>query len=157
MVKLSYSMVYIGTTGVIFLVSFFLPDMKGATADVRLTDPAKATLDYITEMAKLVGSLNTALFAACGALAIKGRDWSAHWTDADGYMIILALVAGSTCYYGTYLAQTAIIEMVYHGAIDPFSVRLSTALGMQYYALLLGVFLVGLVFARMLAARRQGD
>jgi hypothetical protein len=149
-----FVVVYLGAVGAVLVASLLLPDTGGATADVRFKDPAKATLDYLTEMGKLAGTLNAALFAACGALAIKSRDWSSHWRDSDGYMIVLALLAGATSYYGTYLSQIAIVEMAFQGVIDPFSRRLAIALNIQYYALLSGVFLVGLVFTRMLAARK---
>lgn len=149
-----FVVLYVGAVVALLIASLLLPDMKGATADVKFTDPAKATLDYLTEMGKLAGTLNAALFAACGALAIKSRDWSSHWRDADGYMIVVALLAGATSYYGTYLSQTAIVEMAFQGVIDPLSRRLASALSIQYYGLLFGVFLVGLVFTRMLAARK---
>lgn len=45
-------------------------------ADVKIVDPAKAALDSMNENVKLIGTINTALFGTCGALAVKGSEWS---------------------------------------------------------------------------------
>ena len=151
-----YQVVYIGALATLWIATLFIhPSSLGG--DVTIADKGKATLDYLTELSKLAVSLNTALFAACGALAVKGGDWSERWTDWDGYCIVVALVCGAGSYYGTYLAYTAIVEMVFAGVVDPLSPRLSSALQIQYYGVLAGVFLVGLVFCRMLAARKAKD
>lgn len=150
-----YIPAYIAAVVAFFLLTFLIPENGGIDATKTLIDSAKATLDYLTELAKLIGTLNTALFGACGALAIKGKDWSTRWEHVDGYLIVVSLVAGAVSYYGAYLMHTVILEMVYHGTVDPFSTRLVWALNLQYYATLLGIFLVGLVFVRMLAARKE--
>ena len=151
-----YQVVYVGALAALWVATMFIHS-KSLGGDVTIADRGKATLDYLTEISKLAVSLNTALFAACGALAIKGGDWSDEWTSWDGYCIVLALVCGAGSYYGTYLAYTAIVEMVFAGVVDPFSFRLSSALQIQYYGVLVGIFLVGLVFCRMLAARKSKD
>lgn len=150
----SFVQVYLAVTALLLLVSFCLPGDKGAVADVKVADAGKVTLDYLMEIGKFVVTLNTALFSASGALAIKGHDWSTHWSATDGYLLVLALIAGSVSYYGAYMAHMAILEMVYSGIIDPFSARVSLALNVQYYGLLVGIFIVGLVFVRMLAGRK---
>ena len=151
-----YQVVYVGALAALWIATMFIhPGSLGV--DVTIADKGKATLDYLTELSKLVVSLNTALFTACGALAVKGGDWSDGWTNWDGYCIVVALVCGAGSYYGTYLAYTAIVEMVFAGVVDPFSPRLSSALQIQYYGVLAGIFLVGLVFCRMLAARKSKD
>jgi hypothetical protein len=154
MTRPSFVHVYLAVTALLLLASFFLLGDKGAVADVKLADAGKATLDYLTEIGKFIVTLNTALFSATGALAIKGHDWSTRWSATDGYLLVLALIAGSMSYYGAYMAHMAILEMIYSGIIDPFSGRLSLALNVQYYGLLVGIFLVGLVFVRMLAGRK---
>ncbi len=148
-----YQVAYVVALAALWIASNFIPVTPFSGA-VKITDVGKSTLDYLTEISKLAVSLNTALFAACGAMAVKGSDWSERWRTQDGYCIVLALVCGASSYYGTYLAYTAMTEMVYAGAIDPFSTRLSWAMRIQYYGVLAGVFLVGLVFCRMLAARK---
>ena len=150
----SFVQVYLAVALLLLVVSLFLPDDKGAVADVKVGDAGKATLDYLVEIGKFVVTLNTALFSASGALAIKGHDWSTRWSEVDGYLLVLALIAGGVSYYGAYMAHMAILEMVYSGIIDPFAARLSAALNVQYYGLLIGIFLVGLVFTRMLAGRK---
>ena len=154
MKAIPYTTLYVLLVFVLFVSSFFLPE-GGGSAELKLTDPGKSTLEYLSEMSKLIGTLNTAMFAACGSLAIKGRDWSLHWGRTEGYSIVLALVAGAACYYGTYLADTAILEMVNMSTVDPFSTRLQAALYIQYYGLLLGAFFLGLVFVRMMEFRKE--
>lgn len=151
-----YQVVYVVALLAFWIATTFIPT-KALTGDVKIQDAGKATLDYLTEISKLAVSLNTALFAACGALAVKGGDWSDRWKPQDGYCIVLALVCGAASYYGTYLSYAAITEMVFAGTVDPFSSRLSWAMQIQYYGVLAGVFLVGLVFCRMLAARKTSE
>jgi hypothetical protein len=127
------------------------------STEAKLPEPAKATLDYLTEAIKLVVSLNTALYGACAVVAIKGSEWSSRWTRLDGYSTVLSLVSGAVSYYGSYLTYAAMIEMSFAGIVDPFSRRLQWGLSLQYYGVLVGIFLIGAVFCRMLEARKANS
>ncbi|MBC5781528.1 hypothetical protein H8N03_01145 [Ramlibacter sp. USB13] len=135
------------------IASGFVADTSVFTPDIKLADPGKSTLDYLGEMIKLATSLNTAMFGAAAALAIKGREWSARWGALESGLVVAAFVAGAIAYYGIYLSQVTILEMVQVGAISLERSRLKVALAIQYYAVLVGVFLLGFLFVLLLGER----
>lgn len=143
---------YVIGAGLLYLASLFVPD-GAADGRFALSDGTKASLDYYAEICKVVGGLATALIAGCGALVIKGKDWSAQWGHFDAAIIVGALLAAAASLYGVYLGHIAVLQMTIEGVFDPFQARLSAALAIQYNGLLLGVFLLGLVFTRMLSHR----
>jgi len=116
-------------------------------------DPAKATVDMVLEMCKVAGTLNTALFAVAAALTIKGHDWSSRWGTFEATCVVLALICGAVSYLGVYHTYTALLGMLYVGSLNVFENRLRAGLAMQYYGILLGVFLLGWVFSRMLETK----
>lgn len=143
--------VYLFTLALLTAGSFFVPDgliSSGLQFDDKTL--AKTALDALTDLQQFVGALNTTLFGACGWLVIKGRETKTRWSNISGYAIVLALAAGTTSYYGLYLARIAILEMVSAGVLDPLTRRLQFALGLQYYGFLVGAVLLGLVFVRLL-------
>ena len=149
-----YVTAYVVSIVAFTLATFAIPDNVGINADKVLPESATAALDHLSEIARLIGTLNTALVGACGALSVRGKDWSLRWEHVDGYLIVLSLVAAAASYYGAYLMHMTILQMAFYDTIDIFSKRLMWALDLQYYGTLLGLFLVGLVFVRMLAARK---
>lgn len=143
---------YLLGTAVLYCASRFVPE-GAADGTYTLPDGVKASLDYFAEISKVVGGLATALVGGCGALVIKGREWSAHWGPYDAAAIVGALLAAAASLYGVYLGHITVLQMTIEGIFDPFQSRLGAALAIQYYGLLLGVFLLGLVFTRMLSQR----
>jgi hypothetical protein len=148
--KVPYTWIYIIAVALLFGASFFIPESNFVVPEVQISDRAKATIDYLFEMGKIVAALNTAVFSAAAALTVKGKDWSAKWGRLEGILVVVALVCGAWSYYGIYLGHIAALGMVYAGTINPFESRLSIAFSIQYYGTLIGIFLLGLVFARML-------
>jgi hypothetical protein len=148
-----YDVLYIAAVAVLWLLTSSIP-AGPLSVEAKLSEPAKATLDYLTEVIKLTVSLNTALYAACAIVAIKGSEWSAGWARLDGYSVVFALVSGAASYFGSYVTYTAMIEMSYAGSVDPFGRRLQWGLSLQYYGVLVGIFVIGAVFCRMLEARK---
>lgn len=153
---LTSTVLYVAGVIILYVASLFIPD-KGASGELTLADAAKVSLDYYLEISKLVGSLSIALVGGCGALVIKGRDWSTHWTRLDATAIVFALLAAAASLYGVYLGHIAVLQMTIERIFDPFQSRLSAALAIQYYGLVVGVLLLGLVFTRMLAVRKDDD
>ncbi len=148
-----YWLIYMALVAILFGLSFFIPVDTAIPIKNQLADPAKASLDFLLEMTKLITTLNTALLGAAGAITVKGKEWSASWNRADGILVVVALICAAISYYGTYLGYIAVLEMVYNGTIYPFSVRLRWATALQYYGTLAGVFFLGLIFTRMLEGR----
>ena len=151
------SILYVAAVVLVFVASFAIGDSAVLSASVTLTDKGKSTLEMIGEINKLTLTLNSALFGGAGLLAIKGRDWSPHWNRFDGYATVLALICGSVAYYAVYLAYIELLGMVYAGVIDPFAQRLQWAFRIQYFSTLVGVFLIGLIFTRLLERRKPPD
>lgn len=148
-----YWVVYCALVATVFFISIFLPE-GGFAADLKLVDPAKASFDIVAELNKSIGTLATTMLAASVALVVKGKDWSLHWSRLDGCLLIVVFVAGAVAHYGIYVANVASLEMVATGVVDPLATRLQVAIAFQYYALLGGMFVLGLVFCRMLETRR---
>jgi hypothetical protein len=144
---------YVTLVAALFVASLFLPD-GGAMPGVTDADLRKEVIGYLTQMNQLVMALNTSLFAASGALAIKGRDWSDAWGTLETYLVMLALFGGACSYYGLFLTHTAVLERLVVGSVDLLDPRLQSALTIQYYGLLFGVVALGLTFVRLLEGRR---
>jgi hypothetical protein len=150
-----YWAVYMAIVLLLLIGSFFIPDDKAIPVPNHLADPAKATLDFLLEMVKLIAALNTALLGATGAIIVKGRDWSVCWNWVDGLLVLVIMICASVSYYGIYLGHVTILGMVFKGTIYPFATRLQWAISLQYYGTLTGVALLGLVFTRLLEGRRH--
>jgi hypothetical protein len=148
---------YVAAVVLVIIASFAIGESSVLNASVTLTDKGKATLELIGEMNKLTLTLNSALFAGAGLLAIKGREWSPQWNRLDGYSTVAALICGSVAYYAVYVVYVELLGMVYAGVIDPFALRLRLAFKIQYFSVLIGVFLIGLIFARLLEARKASE
>jgi hypothetical protein len=150
-----YWAVYLGLSALLFGLSCFLPVPEAMPAGSALKDPAAAMLDAVKSITTLVSALTTTLCAAAAAVSIKGKDWSTVWSRMDGLLVIGVLLSGAVSYYGLYLSGIAILEMVGAGMFGLESPRLSSAIAIQYYGLLTGYFLLGLVFARLMEGRRS--
>lgn len=151
--------VYLLLILLIYCGSLFLPDPEFA-GDIAFKAEdggrAKVILDTLMNIATFFTTLNSTLFAACGALIVRGHEWvGREWGWIDKYAFVVILVAGATSYYGLYLSHVAILEMVAHGVIDPFSSQLQTGQQVQYYAFLIGSILLGLVIVRLVDGKRQ--
>lgn len=154
--KHRYVAIYLVLIILIYTSSLFLPQGPPSLAlPIEKDAQAKAILDALNNMQTLFTTLTSTLFAACGALVVKGSEWIRRpWGQVDKYAFVLILVAGATSYYGLYLSHIATIDMVANGAVDPFSHQLQFALQIQYYGFLIGAVLLGLVIVRLMDAKR---
>jgi hypothetical protein len=148
--RLPYWMIYGGVVFLIYIASFFIPADYAVPASLKFTDPAKATLDLVLAIVQLITALDTALLAAAGAITVKRKEWSTRWNYVDGLLVLVVFICGAVSYYGIYLGHVALLSTAAKGVINPFETRFQWALRLEYYGLLLGVFLLGLVIARML-------
>jgi hypothetical protein len=153
--RIPFSLMYVLIVCILYALSYFIPQGDVIPLTAKLTDPAESTLKFLTEMIKLITALNTALLGAAAAITVKGKEWSAIWSRLDGILILAILVTTSVPYYGIYLSYVSILTMVNQGTIYPFEQRLQWAIGFQYYGTLAAVFLLGLVFTRLLEGRRD--
>jgi len=157
--KHQYVTIYLLFIVLIYCGSLFLPDPEfggDITFKQENGEQAKTILDTLKDISTFFTTLNTALFTACSALIVRGHEWAGReWGWIDKYAFVIILVAGATSYYGLYLSHVAILEMVAHGVIDPFSNQLQTGQQIQYYAFLIGSVLLGVVIVRLIDGRRQ--
>jgi hypothetical protein len=149
-VRASLPWAYLALVGLLVAASFFVPRDHVFMPGTAIADPGKATLDLFDGLIKLIASLNTALLAAAGAIAVKGKDWSARWGLTDAALIILVFVCSATSYYGIYLCYVRLLSMVGSGRINPLELQMTWAIRLAYWGVILGVSLLGLVFTRML-------
>jgi len=154
--RIPYWAIYLLGTGAFYAYSLLHGANTPVVATLKLSDPAKATMDLLLELSKMATTLDTALYAGAATLAIKGKDWSTTWTRFDGVLITLTLLAGAVSYYGVYLGHVASLDMLQASYINPIAPRLQFAIGLQYHGTLVGLFLLGLVFVRMLEYRVDG-
>jgi len=136
-------------TGLIAL-SFYVPHDDVFSAGQDIADPGQATLTILQEIMKLVLTLNAAMLAAAGTLVLKGKEWSGGWSRIESVLVILVFLAGVVSYFGVYSCQVSILTMVNVGAMNPLETSLLWALRLQYFGLIAGALLLGLVFALML-------
>jgi len=148
-----YSTLYIVLALVLFFVSMFVEDSDSVPVVATLQSPADSTLELLLELGKLVAAVNTAMLAAAVSMVVKGKDWTTTWGRLDSYLVVLAILSGAMSYYGIYVGHDALLGMVFQGVVHPFEAKLETGLNIQYYGMLVGVFLVGLVFTRILEGR----
>src|SRR5689334_498621 len=130
----------------IYVASFFIraSASPGSFVAVPEGEKAKTILSVLTELIKLITTLNTAILGAAAAITIKGKDWSSVWTYRDGLAIMATFVAVAVSYYGIYLSQVAILGMTYSGAISLEENRMWWAQQLQYNGTLFAIFLLGL-------------
>lgn len=157
--KHQYVTTYLLSIVLIYCGSLFWPDPEFG-GDIAFPQgeggPAKTILDTLNTISAFFTTLNTALFTACGALIVRGHEWTGReWGWIDNYAFVIILVAGATSYYGLYVSHVAILEMVAHGVIDPFSNQLQAGQQIQYYAFLTGSIVLGLVMVRLMDTKRQ--
>jgi len=151
--RVPYWIIYSAVVALIYIASLFIPFGHAVPITQKLADPSKATLDVLVSITQLISALDAALLGAAATLTVKGRDWSTRWARVDGVLVLFVFICGATSYYGTYLGYVAILGMLAQGMVNPFEVRVQWSLMIQYDGLVLGVFLLGLVFARMLEGR----
>lgn len=145
---------YTALAALLFGLSFFLPydDVLGAGQEV--SDPGRASLAILQEIMKFALSLNTAMLAGAGALILKGNDWAGGWRKLESLLIISVFLCGVVCYFGVYTCHLAILTMVSEGVLNPMERGLIWSLRLQYFGVIVGAFLLGLVFA-LLADRAR--
>lgn len=150
----SYSVVYTTLALGLVAVSYWLPDSRDPGSVTLVTDRASSAISTINGVVALAVTLNTTMLAAAAAVAVKGREWSSVWTRLDGLIIVFVFLAGSVSYYGAYLANIALLEMIQGGGVSGLAPRLQRGFGLQYYGTFFGFLLLGLTFCRMLEGRR---
>src|SRR5437868_3991423 len=123
--KRGETIAYIALIGALFAASFFIPDgIVSNDLELPASTRPQAVLDLLHDLQQFTGALNTALFAACGALVTFAREGRFQWQALERYVLAATLAAGAGSYYGLYLARIAVLEMVSTGVIDPFNRRL---------------------------------
>ena len=148
---------YLVVAGGLVALSFYVPhdDVVGAVQDIP--EPGQATLGILQQIMTLVLTLNAAMLAAAGALVVKGGEWSGGgWRRLEGLLVTAVFLCGVTSYFGVYSCQVAILTMVNAGGINPLETGLMWSLRLQYFGLISGALLLGLVFALMIDRRLRG-
>jgi hypothetical protein len=146
---------YVGLIAFLYIGSCFLPENAASMpAPLKVENPAATTLDYLKSIVQMATALNTAILAGTGAIAIKGKDWSATWAKADVVLLVLVLAGVTVSYYGIYMGHVETLSMVSLGYFNPDTVRMQLSLGLEYYGILFSVGVLGLVFTRMLVGRK---
>lgn len=148
-----YWSIYIVLVAVFYVLVLFIPKDNALPAVDMLKIPAKAILDLTVQTTNLVASLNTAMVTVAGLLAVKGREWSVTWGWIDGIGVMLAFVAAAVSYMGVFIGYMSLLSTVAKGSAYPLTMTLSWARGLEFYGSFIGIFLVGLIFSRMLEGR----
>lgn len=130
--------------------SFFVPADEVFPPGQSIADPGQATLTILQEMMKLVLSLTTAMLGAAGALVVKGREWVRGWSRVESFLVIAVFLCGVVSYFGVYVCHISILTMVTYGVLNPLETSLLWSLRLQYFGLISGALLLGLVFSLML-------
>jgi uncharacterized membrane protein YozB (DUF420 family) len=155
--RIPYWLVYVVLAAAFLVISSFVPDDDAVVPRITLSDPGKTSVDIVLATMQLVTGLNTAVLAAAGATAVKGKEWSLHWSRADGLLLVLVAFCVIVSYFGIYLTYMSLLGMSIKGKIDPLSWQMRLAFDMQYYGMILGAFILGLIFVRMLEVRRKPE
>lgn len=151
--RMPYWAIYFALAAILFVLSLMLPDPDVMPATAELKDSATAMLDAVKSITTLISALTTTLCAGAATVAVKGKEWSVAWNRFDGALIICVLLCGAVSYYGLYLSSIAILEMVEAGVFGINSPRLSNAITIQYYAVIIGYLVLGFVFCRLMEGR----
>jgi len=133
--------------------SLYVPRDTVFGGDVIVENPGQATLAAIDQMTKLIVSLNTAMFAAAGAMTVKGKDWTSRWNSLDSLLIVLVFACGAISYFGVFLCYVRLISMTSVGAMSVVETQMLWSIRLQYWGFIAGVVLLGLVFTRILEGR----
>lgn len=120
-----------------------------------IADPAATSLAMISEISKLIMTLDAAMLAAAGAILLKDVQFRRS-SRLDALMLIFVFLAGAMSYFGVYFSQVRLLTMVSAGYLDPLELGLRWAIRLQYGGIIGGVFLLGLVFARGLEQQAHG-
>lgn len=150
---LSYSLI----AGALFALSFYIPRDTAFPPGNAVANSGQATLDVLQEIMKLVLSLNTVMLTAAGALFVKAREWKLDLGYLEVALLLCVFLCGAVSYFGVYNCQMRILTMVNYSAINPLELGLLNSLRLQYAGLILGVFLLGLVFALLLGPARKKE
>ena len=138
---------------ILLAASYFIPVARVFLPGVNVTKPDEALLGLIKEMTQLIVALNTSMMAAAAALTIRGSVWSDRWSRFDSGLIVAAFASGAVSYFGVYFGYVRLLTMVGAKTLNPLEAGFLWSIRLQYYGTIVGVFLVGLVFARMLEGR----
>lgn len=155
--KIPFWPIYTAAVVTVMVASEFIQSDAALPATNKIQDSAKATLDVLMSASQLMVALNTALMSAAAAVTVKGHEWGARWRYVDGLLVMAAFAGGTASYYGVYVQHIATLSMVYQGTIYPFERSLQWGMSLQYYGLVFGVFVLGLLFSRMLEGRVKAE
>ncbi len=142
----------------LFALSLFVPVSEPFEVGPQVKDPAKATLDIIDGVIKLVMALNTVMVGSAAALTVKGSSWTSNWTKIDSLMIVLVFLCAGVAYFGVYFCYMRLLTMVNQVAISSVNVLeggMILALRLQYTGIIAGFAFLGFVFSRVVEGRIQ--
>ena len=144
---------YLVIVFLLLVASFFVPIQPVFPPQLKVQDPAKAALDLVDGVVKLVTGVNTAMLAGAAALTIKGTSWTSSWSKADSVIIIFVFLGGAISYFGVYLCYVRALTMINQSAFYPIESGIIWSLRLQYFGIILGVVSLGLVFSRVIEGR----
>lgn len=150
---------YLYIVFIILLVggSTFIPRDLAFPVTHSLQDPAKATLDILDGITKLIAALDTALLGAAGAVVVKAPTWTKKWELLDSLLMTSVFVFGAISYFGIYFMDVRILTMVNAATVNPSELGLTWGLRLAYLGTIAGVVVLGLVFSRLMDGRSRGD
>jgi len=140
----------------LFGASLLVPADAPFDVGPTVLDPAKATLDIIDGVIKLVMALNTVMVGGAAALTVKGTSWTFNWTKLDSLMIVLVFLSGGVAYFGVYFCYMRLLTMVNQVTVSSVNVGdigVILALRLQYSGIIIGFACLGLVFSRVVEGR----
>jgi uncharacterized membrane protein YozB (DUF420 family) len=144
---------YLVVVVVLFVASLFIPVDDAFPPGHKVLDPAKATLDLIDGIIKLMVPLTTIMVTAAAALAVKGNTWTSRWATLDSLLIVCVFLCGAVAYFGVYLCYMRILTMVSLASIFVREGGLLWGLKLQYFGIIMGFACLGLVFTRIIEGR----
>ena len=152
-IKIRLWHVYIVLVLFLILASLFIPSDDAFFPKHKIQDPAKAILDIIDSIVKLVLTLTTTMLGAAAALTLKGNTWTASWKKADSALIVAVFLCGAISYFGVYLCYIRTLTMVNASYFNALEGGLVWSIRLQYLGIIFGVSCLGLVFARIIDGR----
>ena len=143
---------YLAGAAALSVAAFFVPRDEVVLPIHAVANPAGTSISMIGELSKLIMTLNAAMLAAAGSLLLQGPDF-VRAGRFEMVLTVFVFLAGAGAYFGVYYSQVRMLTMVSAGYLDPLELGLLWGIRLQYGAIIVGVFLLGLIFARMLEQR----
>lgn len=156
MLKYRVTLFYLLAAALLLGAALYIPYDDPIVTGHPVADPAATSLQLVSEIAKLVMTLNTAMLAGAGALLAKRYSW-VRLGGIDKSLVMGVFLCGAISYFGVYFSQTRILTMTGAGILDPLELGLLWGIRLQYGGLILGVLLLGLVFSRAVDADHGSD